>query len=318
MKNDDKLERIAEVARLYYKEGKSQLEIGDLMGVSHSTISRMLKQAHEYKVVEVFIRHPINLLPAISKQLETQFGLKKAFVVTASRDNSKENLNNLALQAANVLSNTLHDGIRLGISSGRTVAAAIQQFKITQPLHVLVVPLHGLKGAQPEIGENLVYSLADQLGRAYITLPSPWLMQTVKACQLITQEKSVSAAIQLAESADVALVGIGALTAQDSYIFRNGWINREELKALKEAGAVGEICGKFFNQDGQVLDIRFNQRVVSINLHKLKDFETVLGVAGSVNKANAILGALRGGLINVLVTDSDAARKIIELADVEK
>lgn len=81
---------------------------------------------------------------------------------------------------------------------------------------------------------------------------------------------------------------------------------------------MGGICGKFFDQDGQMLDICFNQRVVSINLTKLKDFETVLGVAGSENKAKAILGALRGGLINVLVTDSDAARKIIELADVEK
>lgn len=317
MRNDNKLERIAEVARLYYKEGKSQSEIGELMGVSHSTICRMLKEAHKYKIVEVFIRPPIKLSPTFSELLETHFGLKKAYVVTASINNPEDNLNKLASQAAHILSNTLCDGTRLGISSGKTVAAIIQQLKITQPMHVQVVPLHGLKPEQPGNGENLVYTLAEQLGGECVTLPAPWLMGTVETCQLIAQEKSVSAALQLAEIVDVALVGIGALDAKASEVFRNGWISKEELKALKEAGAVGEICGKFFDQDGQTLEVSFNQRIVSINLNKLSNFETVLGVAGSENKANAILAALRGGLINVLVTDSDAARRIIELADIE-
>ena len=140
-------------------------------------------------------------------------------------------------------------------------------------------------------------------------------MQSVEASQLIVQEKTVSSAIQLAESADVGLIGIGGLDENTSEIFRNGWIGADEFKTLREAGAVGEICGKFFDQEGQVLDIPFNKRLIAINLNTLRGFDTVLAIAGSKNKAKAILAAMRGGFINVLVTDSDAAWQILDLAD---
>jgi DNA-binding transcriptional regulator LsrR (DeoR family) len=315
MRDDNKLERIAEVARLYYKEGKSQAEIGQILGVSHSTISRMLKEAHEHKIVEVFIRQPVKLLTSFSDQLEAKFGLKKAYVVAASGNNGAERTHNLALQTAQVLTKTLQDGFRLGISTGSTVAATLKRFKTAQPMHVQVVPLHGSKGERPCNGNNLMHTLAEQLGRDFITLPAPWLMQTVEACQLITREKCVSSAIQLAENVDVALVGIGALNGDASETLWNGWIGKDALKALREAGAVGEICGKFFDKDGQVLDITLNERTIAINLNRLRGVANVVGVAGSEQKADAILAALRGDLINVLVTDSDAARKIIELAD---
>jgi len=84
MRKNENMERIAEVARLYYEEGKSQAEIGKLLGVSHSTISRMLKEAREQKIVEVFIRQPIKLLSDFSEKLENQFLLEKAYVVNSS------------------------------------------------------------------------------------------------------------------------------------------------------------------------------------------------------------------------------------------
>lgn len=117
------------------------------MGVSHSTISRMLKEAREQKIVEVFIRQPIELLSDFSEQLENRFSLEKAYVVNSSGYDDDESLNQLALQAAHILADVLHDGARLGISTGRTMTATLQQLKITQPLHVQVVLLHGSKAA---------------------------------------------------------------------------------------------------------------------------------------------------------------------------
>lgn len=312
-KNND-VERIAEVARLYYKEGKSQAEIGKLLGVSHSTISRILKEAREQGIVEVFIRQPVQLMPSISEQLENRFRLEKAHVVYSSGYDSEENLNQLALQAAHTLADALHDGARLGISTGRTVAATIQRFNITQPIHVQVVPLHGQKEELSEPRGNLLHRLAEHLGGDVVALPAPWLMQSVEACQLITQEKSVSAALQMAEKADIGLVGIGSLHSNGSNILRNGWISQDEVEALQNAGAVGEICGVFYNQDGQPVEANLNKRVVSIRLNKLTGFKTVIGVASSKSKAQAILAALKGDLMDVLVTDSDAARELLDLA----
>lgn len=241
--------------------------------------------------------------------------MEKAYVVSAPGIDCDENLNQLARQAAQVLTNILHDGIRLGFSTGSAVATTLQCFKAVQPLHVQVVPLHGIKEDLPGNGCNFLHILIKQLSRDIITFPAPWLMQSLEASQLIVQEKTVSSTLQLAESADVGLIGIGGLDENTSEIFRNGWISPDEFKALREAGAVGEICGKFFDQEGQVLDIPINKRIIAINLNSLRGFDTVLAVAGSKNKAKAILAALRGRLINILVTDSDAAKEILNLAD---
>ena len=315
MRKNENMERIAEVARLYYEEGKSQAEIGKLLGVSHSTISRMLKEAREQKIVEVFIRQPIKLLSDFSEQLENRFLLEKAYVVNSSGYDDGESLNQIGLQAAHILADVLHDGARLGISTGRTVAATIQQFNISQPMHVQVVPLHGQKEERSEPGGNLLHRLAEHLGKDVVALPAPWLMQSVEAHQLITQEKSVFEALQVAENVGVGLVGIGSIHDDGSNILRNGWLSQDEVDALQNAGAVGEICGVFCDHDGQALDANFNQRVVSIRLEKLRDIETVVGVAGSKRKAEAIYAALRGGLIKILVTDSEAAKEILKLAD---
>ena len=312
MKNHEKLTQIAEVARLYYWEGKSQAEIGTLMGVSHSTISRILKEAHELKIVEVLIRQPIQLMSGLSEQLEKRFSLKKAYVVSSGHD-VDENLNQLAIQAAQVLSDHLRDGVRLGFSTGSTVAATLQSFKAVQPLHIQVVPLHGIKEDLPGNGSNFLHVLIKQLSRDILTFPAPWLMQSKETSQLILREEAVSTAIHLAESADVGLIGIGGIDEKISEIFRNGWVSEDEYNEIMKAGAVGEICGKFFDQEGKVLDIPFNKRLMAIDLNALRGFETVLAVAGSKNKAKPILAAMQGKLINVLVTDADAARAILDL-----
>lgn len=315
MPDQNRLEMIAEVARLYYKEGYSQAEIGQLFDISHSTVSRMIKEAHQENIVEVIIRYPFKTMPSLAQALINRFGLKDAFVMPTSGNSYRELVNNLAQLAARTLEETLKDGMTLGISLGMAVAATVRQVKITKPMHVRVVRLQGATENELMEGTDLAQILSGQLGNDSMIIPSPWMMKSQEACRLILQEPSVSEAIRVAENADIGLVGMGSLDPEISTILRNDLISLEELAALREGGAVGEICGKHYDIHGNILDVGFNKRTVSININSLDGFSTVIGVAGGEKKAQAILGAINGNLINVLVTDSDTARKVLDLGE---
>jgi DNA-binding transcriptional regulator LsrR (DeoR family) len=112
---------------------------------------------------------------------------------------------------------------------------------------------------------------------------------------------------------DIALVGIGSLVPEVSSLLRAGYLDREALAQLRAQGAVGDICARHYDSHGQVMDIELNQRIVGIELKDLQDIKQVIGVAGGEAKAEAILGALRGRHVNVLVTDDGAARKLLTL-----
>jgi DNA-binding transcriptional regulator LsrR (DeoR family) len=119
--------------------------------------------------------------------------------------------------------------------------------------------------------------------------------------------------LAIARRADVALVGIGSLHPEESSLLRAGYLDEGALAQLRTQGAIGDICARHYDALGSVLDIELNRRIVGIELNDLRNIDRVIAVAGGASKAEAILGALRGGYVNVLVTDDAAAQKVIEL-----
>ena len=160
-------------------------------------------------------------------------------------------------------------------------------------------------------GTNLAYVLAEKVKGKAIEIPSPWMLPTVEICETITNDPAVKRILELAESANLGLVGMGTMNPSNSTILRNKLISLEEHNLLRSAGAVGEIGGKHYDQDGNTIDMEFNKRTVSITLEKLRNINTVIGVAAGIYKVDPLLGAIRGELINVVVTDSDAARALL-------
>jgi deoxyribonucleoside regulator len=314
MTDQERLELIAEVARLYYEDEKSQAEIGEIFNISHSTVSRMIKEAHEEKIVEVIIRFPFKTMPSLGQALRQRFGLKDAFVMPSSGKPYPELVDDLGQLAARTLESQLEDGMTLGISLGMAVAATVNQVRLSKPAHVRVVRLQGASEDELIEGTDLAQILALQMGNDSMVVPSPWITKSTEISRMLLEEPSVIEAIRVAEHADIGLVGMGTLNPDISTILRNHLITLEELEALRNAGAAGEICGKHYDINGHILDVDFNHRTVSIDIEKLSTFDTVIGVAGSDKKAEAIFGAIKGKLINILVTDSDAAQAVLALA----
>lgn len=310
-----RLDMIAEVARLYYEEERNVKDIANIFEVSPSSISRILQEAKELKIVQVVIRYPFLNVPSLGKQLCHNLGLKEAYVLPEFKGKYAELNERVGKLAARVLEEHLEDGMTLGVSLGMAVANTARAFIATHEMHCTVVRLHGANDNEIEEGRNLAQIFSAQLGNQFKIIPCPFVLQSRESCELFMREPSIREMITIAEESDVALVGLGSLDPSYSTILRNQLLSKNELHELRENGAVGEICGKYYDSQGKVLDVEFNHRTVTINLEKMRTMKYAIGVAVGPAKVEPILGAVAGGLINILVTDSDTARLLIGTTD---
>jgi DNA-binding transcriptional regulator LsrR (DeoR family) len=307
-----RLELIAEVAQHYYYEDKTVKEIAAIFETSPSSVSRMLKEAKELKMVEVFIRYPFLTVPSLGQKLQKQLGIKEAYVLPEFHGTYVKLMQRVGHLAARVLEEHLEDGMTLGVSLGFAVGHTARAFTMPRTLRCTVVRLHGASDAEIVEGNNLAQIFSAQLGNQFKFIPSPFIMQNAASCELILSEPSVQDVIHTAEEADIALVGLGALDSSTSTMLKHKLISEQELHELKSNCAVGEICGKYFDSMGKVCNSDFNKRTVSIDINKLRDMKSVIGVAAGESKVEPILGAINGGFINILVTDADTARLLLQ------
>jgi deoxyribonucleoside regulator len=162
-------------------------------------------------------------------------------------------------------------------------------------------------------GPDLARLLVDLYGGECRYLHAPLIVENADVWKALLQEPRILEPLSLARRADVALVGIGSPAAEVSSLLRAGYLDRDELARLQAQGVVGDICSRHYDIDGRVLDIELNRHIVGIDLETLHGIEQVIGVAAGVAKSKAILGALRGRHVNVVVTDDVAAREVLTL-----
>lgn len=311
-----RLELIADVARLYYEKEMNVKEIAALYDTSASSISRLLQEAKDLKIVQVVIRYPFLTDPVLSQQLKQHLGLKEAHVLPNFRGKHTQVKERVGQLAARVLEEHLEEGMTLGVSLGVMVGYTARAFQMSHNIHCTVVRLHGANDNEIVEGNNLAQIFSAQLGNQFKIIPSPFIMQSRAAYELILQEPSVRENIRIAEECDIALVGLGSLDPSVSTMLRNHLLTKELLAELRQAGAVGEICGKYYNAEGVELENEFNRRTVAINLHKLRQMRFVIGVAVGSAKVQPILGAAQGKLINILVTDAETALLLLKAAPI--
>ena len=309
--NQDRQGQLTEAIHLYYEQGLNQKKIAKIMNCSISTISRLLKEAQKIGMIEIVIKYPYATIPSLAKELKEKFNLKAAYVLPTTGATYYDLVQSLGQVAAVVLGKFLEDNTILGISLGLSVAATIRAIKKNPRMGCKIVRFQGAADFEIMEGTNLTQVLAKKIDGEALVIPSPWILPTVEVSSTIMKEKSVMKLLKFAENANLGLVGMGSMDSSHSTMLRNHLITHEELNAFRAAGAVGEICGKHYDINGNYLDIEFNKRVVAINLEKLREIEIMIGVAASIHKVDPLIGAIRGKFVNVVVTDSDAARALL-------
>ncbi len=313
MSNSEELQLMLRIARLYYEDGLTQQEIADELGLGRPTISRLLTQARREGIVRVNIVDPFAASSTLEERLVKTFGLRRAVVAVGEGLTAEQLRRRLGLATAEYLRHNLSNGMKIGIGWGRTLHAVVEALYAKQQIKIHVFPLIGGLGqvsASLQVNE-LARRLAEAFGGTWQPLYVPAFIGDAAALEALFRLPDIKSVIEAWPHLNIALVGIGhfALQRQSSMLFAS-YIPDKVLKELEQRGAVGDICGRFFDVHGK--QCSFESGVLGISLEQLRSLEHVIGVAGGEEKTEAILGALRGGYVDVLVTDTVTARAILE------
>ncbi len=318
MPNDVELKRLLhKIAKAYYDDGLTQQQIGQRLGISRVKVSRLLRAARDEKVVQITIAPPPESNTEIERQLEMRYGLKEALVVTCSGHDTATIVNDLGPVAAACLTRCLQRREVVALSWGTTVLAIVNALPVLDLPDVRVVQLLGGLGeleAQTH-GADLARRMAQALGAKPRLIHAPGIVKDRLVRDALVTDPQVADTLALAARADVALVGIGVLEPGATLLSSDNTLSPEEVADLRARGVVGDIALRFFDERGQRVDHPINERIVGTDLETIRKISRVIGVAGGAEKVPVIRAALRGRLINVLVTDDQTALRLLETTE---
>lgn len=319
MKSDRFLIKVAE---LYYRDGLSQQEIAQKLHTSRTSISRALIQARNEGYVQIRIQYPEQSNLGLERELEEKYGLTEALIAVPAYDQSSDQ--EVAFQAVDYTLRVLKKNMVLGMTWGRAMHGFAEQLAQDERLrslsfrNVKIVPFLGTPGVtQLDSWDATTYSntLATKVGNllhcASYNLSAPMYVDGEKEKELIEGIDEISKVLHMAETADMALIGIGSMQ-KDSSIIKAGIRTEEEYKELMQKGAVGEIVGRIYDKNGQTVDEDLQRKMIGISLDKIAKIPVRVGISYGKDKIEAIKGAIAGGLVNVLVTDVPTAELLLK------
>lgn len=300
-------------AEMYYLKKASQKEIAQEIGCSVATVSRLLKLAEDMGMVEIRIVNPFARAEEFERELCARFNLEACRVVSVptSQDGDKKIIGSTA---AELVAELVGPGDVVGLSWGVTMREMVNSLpSFRRQVACNIVPIiGGLGKVQPEHQVNvLVHEFAECFDAAFLTLYAPALSDRVETISLLMQEAPISQVVEMWDQLSTAVVGIGE-SPPTSPLRQTGYYTEREIDELVSLGAVGDISGRFYNAEGVEVPASANKRLIAIPLETLCKAKLRVGVAGGRAKVRAIRGALRGGLVNVLVTDSITACALLE------
>jgi len=305
---------MAKVARMYHTRGLRQAEICARLNIHQSTVSRLLKRAEREGIVRVTVSLPSGAHTDIEEALQEKYELDDVVVVDCLEDEAQI-AHDLGAAAAFYLENTLKPSDIIGISSWSAALLEMvkamhpsQRFKNTRVVQIL----GGVGSPNAEVhATQVTRRLAELIGGEATLLPAPGVVGSRSARDVLLKDRFVKEALDVFDKVTIALVGIGATEPSRALASSGNIFSPQELKGLAGKGAVGDICLRFFDAEGKPVNSDLNDRVISIELDRLRRIRRVVGVAGGRRKTNAILGALAGKLINVLITDFGTAERLM-------
>lgn len=312
---------IYKVCSLYYEDNMRQQEISDYLGISRATISRMLQKGKESGIVRVEVVNPIQFsYGKLEKALERKYGLKEVIVVeSSSLDTHAESLTKMYEKAALYLSQFFHDGDYIGVSMGFTLHnVAMVRRAFPKENRYMFVPVIG--GISPrningvDVQSNqIAREFADKFGGNYTQFLAPALFSEKKIKDYFLKEKSVNFIFEDFQKLDTLVMGIGANdTGTDSTLIHAGYITDEEVQEFAGNGVVGNVALQFFDIHGNTEKFEmFNERVAGMEREMMKKVRNRIGIAGGIERVQAVKGAINGGYINMLITNNECAEKLL-------
>jgi DNA-binding transcriptional regulator LsrR (DeoR family) len=308
-----RLDDAARAGWLYYVAGNTQDEIARKLGVSRQSAQRLVSLAVSEKLVKVRLDHPIARCMELSRALTEKYDLVMCDVVPSDADHSNT-ITGLPEACAAEMERHLKSvhPVIIAIGTGRALRASVEQLsQMDCPQHRIVSLLGNMMSDGSATAYNVVIRMAERINARHYPMPLPVFARSQEEKRTLHAQETVHNIMDLARQADVTFVGVGnmGLTAP---LHVDGFITRDEVRALERAGAVGEITSWVFDAQGKLIDGLVNDRVASMPLQP-NPAKPVIAVAAGEAKVQAISGALIGRLITGLITNEQTAEQLLNI-----
>ncbi|MFK9091805.1 sugar-binding transcriptional regulator [Bacillus salipaludis] len=298
---------------MYYNDGWTQAEIANKLGVSRPVISKLLQKAKDEGIVNIYIKDETVRTVELEQQLEKYFGLQDAIVVPNNSISSELAKRAVGLAGANYISRNMKGVKSIGISWGTTLAHLVQEYPYEHREDIKVVPLEGGMGVRSvEIHANqLANDFARKMSGTCTYLYAPAIVETEELKLRLMAMQDIEMVLESGRNVDVAVISIGN-PFKESTLMNVGYLSDTDLNHLGERGVVGDIGYRFFDKSGNSVQNPLGSKIIGITLEELKNIDKVIAVVEGEHKAESVLGALRGELIDVLIIDEQMAVGILK------
>lgn len=302
----------------YYIEDKTMEDIARELGVSRSSVSRMLKQARELGLVRISVSSRPNDQSVISSILGEAFGVQTHLVPLPASTSNLDRLDRVSRVAAQILTESMQPGHVLGVAWGETMAQVAKHLGRQPLVDCLVVQVNGGSNSHNSglsyVGD-ILQRIAWAFGGKVVLFPVPAFFDHDDTKEAMWRESSVRRILELRERMDALVFGVGCLTSTvPSYMYASGYFELVQLKEIASRGVVGDVCGVLLREDGTWRGIPYNTRATGLTPDEMKKTPRRICVAADASRAPAIVAALRAGAATDIIIDDATARAVIEKA----
>lgn len=315
LKKVRQLELLAEVASLYYEHNFTQDEIAEKFYISRSRVSRLLTMAKEKGIVTFSVHHTGERCYELEQMLKRKYSLKEVIILNSNTFTYTQVLQLMGVFGAQYINKQMKRNQVIGISWGKSIAATIEALKPDPALNLEVVQIIGGTLVQKPVIDvaALTHKMIEKFNATGIYLNAPLYMDDAEACCNLKEQPAISFALNKARNADMIITGIGEVCQETFEYMWSGVENKQELTLLQQKGAVGFISAQAYNIKGEICYPEFNSKVIGLTLDELRKAKQVVAVSGGKRKGSSVLGAVRGGYVDVLVTDFQCVSEMVRL-----
>ena len=314
--NYQQLRLAAQIARLYHEQNKTQPEIAQMLSITQTRVSRMLRFAAENGIIRTTVHVPEGIYSDIEDELARAFPDTEFIVVDAPLYHDGTGNPALASSTAAYLERIIPSCEIVGVSSwSETLLKAVEVMRpVNRGVTTHIVQVFGGFGrASSQVYATRLAERLAQISSAEATfLLTPGVVSSEQMHAMLMNDPSSYGALDLCNRLSVILMGIGCLQPSRLLLDSGNVLDEADMEELRRRGAIGDICLRFFDRDGNLIESGFNRRVVGISAEQILKTPKRVAVAGGKRKIEAIRAALRGKWVTTLITDLDVAQALLQ------
>lgn len=315
----DARHRLADVAELYWVDDLKIDEIARRLGVSRSTVSRMLARARASGIIQFRVNRDPDVCEDLAEELRAAFGVRALVVPTTEEISVSDRLALVAEASARVLARRLTSDMILSVAWGATIEAISKHLEVRPIGNLRIVQFNGsgnIATSGFSYAGTILQRFAAATSGSIHFFPVPAFFDSATTREFMWKERSVRRILSLRAHSDILISSIGTFSSEiPGHLYRSSYLERADAESLRKENVVGDLGAVFFRADGSWQGIACNKRSSGMGLSSIRQLPTRFIVVADPAKALALRAVLRAGLVTDLVVDDATAGAVLGIGD---